>query len=121
MNNILNNFVDKCYYINLEHRIDKKEALTQHLTDLGINNSFQRIDGVKPEDLGYVRKKDKFEIIEYSIAAAKAHQNVIKDAKDNDYECILILEDDAMFHIDETSNGLDIAIKAIEQVKFIED
>jgi GR25 family glycosyltransferase involved in LPS biosynthesis len=117
----LKGLVDKCYYINLEHRTDKKEALISHLNNLNILDSFTRSEGVRPEDLGYVRSGDKFEILEYSIAAAKSHQNVIRDAKYNNYECILVLEDDALFHIDSESNGLEVAKKAIEQIRQIDD
>lgn len=117
----LNSLVDKCYYINLDHRVDKRDALESHLTDLNIEKSFIRSQGVTPSSLGFTKKGDKFELVEYSRAAAKAHQNVIQNAKDNNYECILVFEDDALFYIDDEANGLDVAIKAITQVKNKDD
>jgi hypothetical protein len=47
----LKELVDKCYYINLEHRTDKKEALMSHLNDLNILES-KTSDGLIRIDCG---------------------------------------------------------------------
>jgi hypothetical protein len=118
MNN-LKELIGFGFYINLPHRIDKNEAMLKQLTDLNLLDTIHRIDGVYPKDLNFKINEitQKYEIIEYSIAAAKAHRNIIEIAKQNNYENVLVLEDDTLF-VDDGVNNL---INALIQIKGIKN
>ena len=116
----LEQLISKGYYINLKHREDKKNRLHSQLVERGLENVITRFEGVYPSELGYVKGEDgKYAHIEYSIAAAKAHINVIKEASENNYENVLVLEDDSFFYDEEDYKSIDVIIKAIEEVKKI--
>jgi hypothetical protein len=110
----LHDLIGKGYYINLRHRYDKNKVMLRQLSKLNLISIISRLDGVYPKDLGYTPNKNgKFEIIEYSTAAATAHINAIKLAKQNNYENVLVLEDDALF----SKNGLKNLIEALIQLQ----
>jgi len=74
-------FIDKIIYINLDHRVDRKEQIENELNNYG---------------LIYERHAAVFEPLN-SIGCNKSHLQVLKKAKENNYKNILILEDDFMF------------------------
>jgi len=114
----LQDFVDKGVYINLPHRVDKRDAMSLQLQKLCLDNFIQRVDGVYPKDLGFEPKNnEKYEIVEYSTAAANAHLNVVRTAKEKNYKNILVLEDDVEF----TENGIAYLTQALEQLNKIEN
>lgn len=112
------NFLDAGFFINLPHRVDKCERIKSHLNHLGLNDFINRFDGVYPKDLGFFPKNDnKYEILEYSIAAANAHKNIIKHAKEKNLKNVLVLEDDTLF----IDNGVNNLYNALEQIQSIKD
>lgn len=93
--NPLLDFVDKIFYINLEHRKDRKQQ---------IENELRKIDP-------YFKKTERFNACTYNndnipknirgaIGCSTSHMEIIKIAKKNNYNNILILEDDFLFNID---------------------
>lgn len=116
------NFVDGCYYINLPHRVDKNDAILKHFGDVSVSQCFKRSDGVLPASLGFTAKDDgKFEHIQYSIAAAQAHVNVVKHAKKNNFKSIMVLEDDARFYMEDGYSAVETVYKALQQLSKISD
>lgn len=114
----LQDFVDKGFYINLSHRVDKRDAMSLQLQKLCLDNFIQRVDGIYPKDLRFEPKHDgKYEIVEYSTAAANAHLNVVRIAKEKNYNNILVLEDDAEF----TENGVTYLLQALKQLSKIKN
>jgi glycosyl transferase family 25 len=111
----LKDLIDYGVYINLPHRIDKNDAMQKQLLQLGLDDTISKIDGVYPKDLGFKPNDitQKYEIIEYSTAAAKAHRNIIEIAKKNNYKNVLVLEDDTLF----VDNGVDNLINALLNLK----
>ena len=79
---MLDTFFDKIYCINLDERSDRWEDAKKELKSLGLSN-YKRFTAIKNE-IGYLGCRD-------------SHIDVIKDAKKNNYEKILILEDDFVF------------------------
>lgn len=69
------------FYINLEHRTDRKHLVEQELNNLGINaqrfNAIQTYNG--------------------AIGCTLSHINLLEEAVKNKYDHILILEDDIQF------------------------
>jgi len=125
-------FLDGCYYINMDHRTDKNAAMIQHLSSLGIADQFQRFRGVSPKEIGfepisstfthpYPNPHGKFEHIHYSIACSRAHINLIQHAKDTNKRAILILEDDARFYSENGANPIENVYNALKQIKKIND
>jgi glycosyl transferase family 25 len=80
----ITDFFDKIYCINLEHRTDRWELALNEFKKLGIENDVTRFNGLYIKDNG-------------NLGCTRTHHNIIKDAKENNYERILIFEDDVLF------------------------
>ena len=93
MRDILKTTFDKIYCINLDHRVNRWENAKKELTRYNILDLVERVSGCtgKSGETGYT-------------FATKSHIKCIKDAKNNNYKNILILEDDFKF-ITEKWNG----------------
>lgn len=84
--------IDKIFYINLEHRTDRKESIEQELKKLNYSSEMiERIDAVK-KDNG-------------ALGCTLSHLKCLEVAIENDYECVMIVEDDLGFkeNINESS------------------
>jgi GR25 family glycosyltransferase involved in LPS biosynthesis len=95
LNNIVNRdlLVDHIYYINLDKRTDRKLHIEKQIKtnfDFMLKNT-TRIPGVIYND------NNNPSNINGAIGCSMAHYNVIQDAIKNNYEKILILEDDFEF------------------------
>jgi len=93
LNSIVNRhmFVDHIYYINLDKRTDRKLHIEKEIKtnfDFMLKNT-TRIPGVVCHD--------NKSVINGAIGCSMAHSNAIQDAIKNNYERILILEDDFEF------------------------
>jgi len=79
------NFFDAILYINLDHRIDRKEILLDQLAKLGVNQKkIHRISAVKHSSNGY-------------IGTVLSHIKALDFAIVNNFNNALILEDDCLF------------------------
>ena len=74
--------IDKIIYINLNKRTDRREQIEKELNDF--NLPFERFEAIETPGFGIV-------------GCGKSHLNVLKIARDRNYENILILEDDFTF------------------------
>ena len=73
--------IKNAFYINLEHRTDRKEHVEQQLTNIGV-------------------KSNRFNAIKMSngaIGCSMSHLKILEDAKKNNLDHILIIEDDITF------------------------
>lgn len=103
------NNIDKIYIINLKERTDRWEHCLQQLNKYNITN-YTRFDAVKP-DLNKVNpiqySKNNLKLgTKYIIGALGcklSHLKIIIDAQKNNYNQILILEDDFLL----TNNFID--------------
>lgn len=75
-------------YINLEHRLDRKNQIESELQKVGIYN-YQRFNAIKNEK-GY-------------LGCSESHLECLKLARDNNYPNVMILEDDFEFVVDENT------------------
>ena len=73
----------KIFYINLDERIDRKNRFEKHMKKY--NLEFERFSAIK----------DKFG----AFGCAKSHLSVLKNAKNNNLENVIIMEDDIAFDI----------------------
>lgn len=81
------NKIDKIYYINLEKRKDRKESIEKELNKIDP-------EGEKIERINAVEHKKG------AIGCGKSHIIALKKAIENDYENVLIFEDDFIFEND---------------------
>tara|TARA_B110000261_G_scaffold136859_1_gene154920 strand:- start:685 stop:1140 length:456 start_codon:yes stop_codon:yes gene_type:complete len=83
-------YIDKIYYINLEHRIDRKEH---------IENQIKKY--IDPE-LSITKRFNAIENKNGHIGCSKSHLNIIEECIQNNYNNVLIFEDDFEFIIEES-------------------
>lgn len=78
------NTIDCIYYINLEHRKDRYDHINEQFNKMNIsNNKIYRIEGIKDKN-GY-------------IGCGKSHIQTLNNALINNYEIIMVFEDDFKF------------------------
>ena len=73
--------IKNCFYINLEHRTDRKEHVEKELSKIGITG--QRFNAIKMDN--------------GAIGCSMSHLRLLQDAIKNNLEHILIVEDDIKF------------------------
>lgn len=73
----------KIFYINLDERIDRKDSFEKHMKKY--NLEFERFSAIK----------DNFG----ALGCAKSHLSILKNAKNNNLENVIIMEDDIAFNI----------------------
>ena len=89
-NHEFNSLFEKTYVINMENRPDRMERSSVRLKDLGIEfERFSAVDGKNEE-----RHPN---LMPGEVGCYKSHFNILSDAKLNNYESILVLEDDVVF------------------------
>ena len=116
--NKLFDFIDGAFYINLDHRVDKKEYMENHFKELGILPFVKRKRAYSPLDLGYTPNEDgRFEHITYSLGNKTTHLDLIKLAKEQNYKNILLFEDDAWFYDCDEYKAVDVIKKALKQLE----
>lgn len=99
---MLDTFFDKIYCINLDERQDRWVSAKKEFELIGISN-YERFSAIK-NDIGHIGCRD-------------SHIEVIKDAKKNNYNKILILEDDFVF-INKNKNLIDSILKQLSNVEW---
>jgi GR25 family glycosyltransferase involved in LPS biosynthesis len=115
MSNKLFNFVEESFYINLDHRKDKKELLEDHFEKIGILKYVKRSKAFYPSDLGFkLLENGKYNPMDYTTCCFYSQLQVIKYAKEKKLNNVLIFEDDVEFYtkggydpLEEISNGLE--------------
>lgn len=71
------------FYINLESRPDRKAHVEQQLTNLGLENAVQRFNAIK--------------LPNGALGCSMSHLKCIETAKENNWQHVLIVEDDILF------------------------
>lgn len=97
---MLHTYFDKTFCINLNSRMDRQEQVMQDLEQAGIlATRFEAVDG---RELNLVAKYYHGQIQKYwnsaTVGILRTTVNLLKLAKENNYQSILIFEDDVFFH-----------------------
>ena len=102
-------FFDKIYCINLEERKDRWDLCLEKFKEYGITN-FKRFEGIKVNGNLSLKKLGQ-------IGCSSCFYNIIKEAHENNYNSILILEDDFNFIVskDELEEALEKAFKEMPE------
>jgi len=74
--------IKHAFYINLDHRTDRKEHVTGQLTNLGLQG-FERFNAIKMEN--------------GAIGCSMSHLKILQTAVQNHWDHVLIVEDDITF------------------------
>ena len=74
--------IKNTFYINLEHRTDRKEHVTKQLTNLGLQG-FERFNAIKMEN--------------GALGCSMSHLKILQTAVQNKWDHVLIVEDDITF------------------------
>jgi GR25 family glycosyltransferase involved in LPS biosynthesis len=107
----MKNFFKKCYYINRKIRVDRKEMFENQLKKVGLIDWVERCEAIDKDDVGESVAPSKSE-----IACGSSHRNIIEIAKKNNFENVLIFEDDAAF----LDNFQEIISNSLQQIKDID-
>lgn len=91
----------KVVYINLDHRTDRKESIVNELQKVFSNDKIIRFDAVKDTTHG-------------GIGCTKSHIDVVKMAMEQNWENVLIVEDDMVWK-NNTEEGFVTLHKLLEQ------
>jgi GR25 family glycosyltransferase involved in LPS biosynthesis len=97
-------YIDAAYYINIESRTDKRDAIEKQFSTMGI--PVNRFNAIVLGD----SKLDKEQ------GCAKSHQAVLKEAKDKGLKNVWILEDDCKF----VDGFMDKAQQCINELKTLD-
>jgi GR25 family glycosyltransferase involved in LPS biosynthesis len=79
--------IDCVYYINLDHRTDRREEIEQELDTMGLLSKTIRVPGVSIPELGI-------------LGCAYAHRNALHIFLQSPHTNCIILEDDFVFRMD---------------------
>ena len=93
-NSLINN-IDQVYVVNMDKDKKRLRIFTIYMNKLNIK--FKRITGI---DGKKVYSKYKTYLSPGELGCLLSHINIMKDAIKNNYENILVLEDDIIFHKD---------------------
>lgn len=74
--------IKNAFYINLDHRTDRKEHVTNQLTNLGLQG-FERFNAIKMEN--------------GAVGCSMSHLKILQSAVQNNWDHVLIVEDDITF------------------------
>ena len=74
--------INHAFYINLDHRTDRKEHVTNQLTNLGLQG-FERFNAIKMEN--------------GAVGCSMSHLKILQTAFQNNWDHVLIVEDDITF------------------------
>jgi glycosyl transferase family 25 len=74
--------IKHAFYINLDHRTDRKEHVTGQLTNLGLQG-FERFNAIKMEN--------------GAVGCSMSHLKILQSAVQNNWDHVLIVEDDITF------------------------
>ena len=101
MNNSIEPY-NKCYYINLDRAVERKKYMERTLFEQKITaERFPAVDGnTIHEEIPNPYNFPSIYWNKYALGLVRTCRNIIIDASNNDYETIMILEDDIVFQKD---------------------
>jgi GR25 family glycosyltransferase involved in LPS biosynthesis len=90
-------FFDDCYYINLNHRTDRKGLFEKRANEVGIDAI--RFSAIEPneEDCPLLPSALMETRRRYKVGCTLSHKNIVQLANERNLENVLIFEDDCVF------------------------
>ena len=109
-NETLFNLIDKIYVINMDKDKERMSILDKKLKKMGIE--YERVSGIDGKKK-YKELKDKTKIRPGQLGCLMSHIKILEKAKNNNYQNILIFEDDVIF----CKNFIEKLVKLLKKVK----
>jgi GR25 family glycosyltransferase involved in LPS biosynthesis len=106
----IQDFFRKAYYINLDHRTDRKECFLNDMKKVGLDSFFERFPA-------FYHGAGDFNYETTHQACGRSTVTAIKKAYDSGYDNVLIFEDDVCF----LENGLETIEKSLDSLSKIDD
>lgn len=103
-------FFDKGFYLNLDHRTDRKELFKSNMKEFGLDNFFERFSAIYHGDPMY-------NFHHPHDACGTSHLKLLNKCYEEGYNKVIILEDDAKF----TEFGINYIEKALDDLSHIPD
>ncbi len=91
-------YFDKVFLINLDKRADRLERCKKIFEENNIADLVERFSGIVPNQEEYIpftKETEKIKVPLYGCLLS--HANIIKKAKEENLDSILVLEDDVEF------------------------
>lgn len=108
---MIKDFFNKAFYINRRDRVDRKKNFEEQLLKVNLLDWVERYEAVHADDVIESEKPSKSE-----IACGSSHRNIVEIACQNNFDNVLIFEDDACF----LDNFHEVCNKSLEKLKKIE-
>lgn len=112
-------FISGGFYINLSYRKDRNEHIKNELSQHELLPFIKRFDAVKAFDRTEHIRDDEDKMLKASTAASSSHRKIVEIAKNNNWDNVLIFEDDAQFFNTDKYTGIKVVEKALDQLKSI--
>jgi len=106
----IQDFFQKGYYINLDHRKDRKECFLNDMKEQGLGDFFERFPA-------FYHQAGDFNYSTTHQACGRSIVTVLKNAYNAGYENVLLFEDDAYF----LEGGLEAVEKSLDSLSKIKD
>lgn len=115
----IRDFISAGFYINLHYRKDRDFFMQTQLKQLGINDIIKRFPAINAFDSTEYIINNKDKMLKATKATALSHRNIVEISKANNYENVLIFEDDAKFYDTDKYTGMSIIEKALDDLSKI--
>ena len=99
----INDYFDKIFILNLKRRPDRKAKMIEKINKVGITNYefVEAVDGLEEPVISIYRHKSRFNgffEVPGALGILLSMLKIIMISKNRNYNKILVLEDDAIFH-----------------------
>jgi hypothetical protein len=109
----IKDFFQKGYYINLDRREDRKVFFENEMGRVGLGGFFERISAEDSiQELDPIRKH---------CYCSLTYHNLFKKIYEQEYENVVVFEDDAYFYDGGKTKGIDLSEKALDEISNFSD
>jgi GR25 family glycosyltransferase involved in LPS biosynthesis len=113
----LNDFVDKGYYINLDYKTERNEKTKQELKKYNLQYLVERVSAVAAFNETIKCEYGSDDWKKCVDGCTQSHLKIINEAKEKNYERILVFEDDIYLYNGGFTHSIDIIESAINEIK----
>ena len=114
METLLNSF-DKIFLLNLDKRTDRLDESMKILEKYNLGDKLKRFSAIEPPQSIKEKKDNKGRGIRRGVVGLLLSVvEIIKESKLNNYESILVLEDDFIFKNEDYSNNIRLQLNNID-------
>jgi GR25 family glycosyltransferase involved in LPS biosynthesis len=113
----IKNFVNRGYYINLDYKLERNEKTKQELEKYNLQYLVERVSAVAAFNETIKCEYGSDDWKKCVDGCTQSHLKIINEAKEKNYERILVFEDDIYFYNGGFTHSIDIIESAINEIK----